>query len=58
MKTVVIGCGIAGIIAASTIKKIKPETEVIIGKEKGIFIRCSAPYVLSCVTNLKKCIKP
>ncbi len=59
MKIVIIGCGAAGIVASHVIKKINPDADVtIIGREKSIFIRCSAPYALAGIDSLGKCEKP
>ncbi len=59
MKVCIIGCGPAGIQCALSIKNINPKADVsIFGKEKNIFIRCSAPYAIAGITKLNGCTKP
>jgi NADH oxidase (H2O2-forming) len=59
MKVVIIGAGAAGIVTSHVIKQLRPDADVtVIGREKSIFIRCSAPYVLAGIDSIGKCKKP
>ena len=58
-KVVIVGTGAAGRSAAVSIKRVNPSASVfLIGEESNLFIRCSAPYVISNENKLKDLIKP
>ena len=59
MKFVIVGSGPAGIVASHMIKKLEPKSSVtLIGKEPNIVVRCSEPYAIAGVIELKDIIKP
>ena len=59
MKVLIIGAGPAAIVTGEIIKSKKPDAEVkLFTKEKNIFVRCTAPYVIAGIDPLEKCITP
>ncbi len=59
MKLVIIGGGPAAVIAAFTAKSIDSNVDVILVKnEKGVFVKCEAPYNLAGMPKLEDAVLP